>query len=104
MIEFLGNIGGVGIDMEIAKTLQRTLQKQGLKFKLSTKVLSATKEGNTIKVIAEDIKKGKQEEVRTALHQRFLRCFNSPQFWRTEARDVQILFILFFAHIDPIKT
>jgi len=63
MIEFLGNIGGVGIDLEVAKSLQRTLQKQGLKFKLQTKVLSATREGDTIKVIAEDMKKGKQQEL-----------------------------------------
>ncbi|ELT92846.1 hypothetical protein CAPTEDRAFT_224067 [Capitella teleta] len=63
MIEFLGNIGGMGIDLEVAKTLQRTLQKQGLKFKLSTKVLSATREGGVIKVVAEDIKKGKQQEI-----------------------------------------
>ena len=63
LIEFLGNIGGVGIDLEIAKGLQRSLQKQGLKFKLSHKVMSATKEGNNIKVVAEDAKKGKQLEV-----------------------------------------
>ena len=38
LVEFLGNVGGAGIDMEIAKSLQRILQKQGLKFKLQTKV------------------------------------------------------------------
>ncbi|XP_048410498.1 dihydrolipoyl dehydrogenase, mitochondrial [Stegostoma tigrinum] len=42
-IEFLGHVGGIGIDMEIAKNFQRILQKQGLKFKLNTKVTSATK-------------------------------------------------------------
>ena len=31
-VEFLSNIGGVGIDMEIAKTLQRSLTKEGLMF------------------------------------------------------------------------
>ena len=41
LIEFLGNIGGVGIDLDISKRLQRILQKQGLKFKLNTKVISA---------------------------------------------------------------
>ena len=65
LIEFLGNIGGLGIDLEVAKTLQRSLQKQGLKFKLSTKVLNAEREGTNIKVVAEDMKKGSQMEVRS---------------------------------------
>ncbi|KAG2459876.1 DLDH protein, partial [Polypterus senegalus] len=42
-VEFLGHVGGVGIDMEISKNFQRILQKQGLKFKLGTKVTGATK-------------------------------------------------------------
>lgn len=42
-VEFLGHVGGMGIDMEISKNFQRILQKQGLKFKLSTKVMGATK-------------------------------------------------------------
>ncbi|CAJ0944049.1 unnamed protein product [Ranitomeya imitator] len=37
-VEFLGHVGGIGIDMEISKNFQRILQKQGLKFKLNTKV------------------------------------------------------------------
>ena len=41
VIEFLDRITP-GIDLEIAKTLQRTLAKQGLKFRLGTKVTSAT--------------------------------------------------------------
>jgi len=57
LIEFLGNIGGAGIDLEIAKGLQRSLNKQGLKFHLGTKVLSATRVGGSIKVVAEDVKK-----------------------------------------------
>lgn len=35
-VEFLGHVGGVGIDMEISKNFQRILQKQGFKFKLNT--------------------------------------------------------------------
>lgn len=62
LIEFLGNIGGVGIDLEVAKTLQRVLTKQGLKFQLQTKVLSASRDAGLIKVVAED-KKGQQQEV-----------------------------------------
>lgn len=42
-VEFLGHVGGMGIDMEMSKNFQRILQKQGLKFKLSTKVMGATK-------------------------------------------------------------
>ena len=38
VIEFLNHVGGVGIDAEVSKTFQRTLQKQGLKFKMGTKV------------------------------------------------------------------
>lgn len=61
LIEFLGNIGGVGIDLEVAKTLQRTLTKQGLKFKLGTKVVSATKSSGKIEVNVEAAKGGKSE-------------------------------------------
>ena len=49
-VEFLGNIGGVGIDLEVAKNFQRSLGKQGMKFKLNTKVLSAEKTPEGIKV------------------------------------------------------
>lgn len=61
-VEFLGNIGGAGIDLEIAKNLQRSLQKQGIKFKLNTKVISAERTPEGIKVVAENAK-GKQEEI-----------------------------------------
>ncbi|NXR99881.1 DLDH protein, partial [Oxylabes madagascariensis] len=36
-VEFMGHVGGMGIDMEISKNFQRILQKQGFKFKLNTK-------------------------------------------------------------------
>lgn len=39
VVEFLGSIGGAGIDAEVSKTFQRVLTKQGLKFKLNTKVI-----------------------------------------------------------------
>uniref|UniRef100_A0A4W3HRT7 Dihydrolipoyl dehydrogenase n=1 Tax=Callorhinchus milii TaxID=7868 RepID=A0A4W3HRT7_CALMI len=42
-VEFLGHVGGLGIDMEISKNFQRILQKQGLKFKLNTKVTGAVR-------------------------------------------------------------
>lgn len=67
LIEFLGNIGGWGIDMEVAKHIQRSLTKQGLKFQLDTKVLNATRAGGAIKVEAEDMKKNKKIEVQMML-------------------------------------
>jgi dihydrolipoamide dehydrogenase len=62
-IEFLGHVGGMGIDMEISKNFQRICQKQGLKFKLNTKVVSARREGDTVKVGVEGVKDGKTEEL-----------------------------------------
>uniref|UniRef100_A0A3B3TJA6 Dihydrolipoyl dehydrogenase, mitochondrial n=1 Tax=Poecilia latipinna TaxID=48699 RepID=A0A3B3TJA6_9TELE len=61
-VEFLGHVGGMGIDMEISKNFQRILQKQGLKFKLSTKVLGATKRPDgKIDVAVEAAAGGKNE-------------------------------------------
>ena len=62
-VEFLGHIGGLGIDMEIAKQFQRILTKQGLKFKMNTKVTSASKSGDKITVTTEAAKGGKEEQV-----------------------------------------
>jgi dihydrolipoamide dehydrogenase len=63
-LEFLGHIGGMGIDMEISKSFQRTLSKQGVKFKLNTKVTGASVKDGVVIVQAED-KKGKQESIET---------------------------------------
>ncbi|KAK6752608.1 hypothetical protein RB195_003805 [Necator americanus] len=60
-VEFLEHIGGFGIDMEVSKTFQRTLTKQGLKFLLSTKVMAATKNGGNITVEVEGAKDGKKQ-------------------------------------------
>jgi len=60
-IEFLGHVGGMGIDMEISKNFQRICQKQGLKFKLNTKVVSAKREGEKVFVNIEGVKDGKTE-------------------------------------------
>ncbi|XP_047496948.1 dihydrolipoyl dehydrogenase, mitochondrial-like [Penaeus chinensis] len=62
-VEFLGSIGGLGIDAEISKNFQRILTKQGLKFKLSTKVMSASKQGDKVMVSVEGVKNGKKEEL-----------------------------------------
>uniref|UniRef100_A0A3Q2CSI8 Dihydrolipoyl dehydrogenase, mitochondrial n=1 Tax=Cyprinodon variegatus TaxID=28743 RepID=A0A3Q2CSI8_CYPVA len=61
-VEFLGHVGGMGIDMEISKNFQRILQKQGLKFKLNTKVMGATKRPDgKIDVTVEAAAGGKNE-------------------------------------------
>jgi dihydrolipoamide dehydrogenase len=85
VVEFLNSIGGVGIDEEIScvtftfkisenlsiyaywlprKQFQKSLTKQGLKFKLSTKVLSAEKKDGKVIVATEAAKDGKQDTVR----------------------------------------
>jgi dihydrolipoamide dehydrogenase len=86
VVEFLNSIGGVGIDEEIScvhlsfyflcssltaywllrKQFQKSLTKQGLKFKLSTKVLSAEKKDGKVIVTTEAAKDGKQETVRSS--------------------------------------
>ncbi|HLW28326.1 MAG TPA: dihydrolipoyl dehydrogenase [Kiloniellales bacterium] len=62
VVEFLDRIVP-GMDGEIAKTFQRVLKKQGMKFKLSTKVTSATKEGSSVKLTLEQAKSGKTENL-----------------------------------------
>ncbi|KAI0030968.1 dihydrolipoyl dehydrogenase [Vararia minispora EC-137] len=61
VVEFLGGIGGAGIDEEIAKAFQKSLTKQGLKFKLNTKVLSAEKSDGKVFLKTEAAKGGKEE-------------------------------------------
>ena len=65
-MEFLGQIGGPGMDAEISKTAQRILTKQGIKFKLNTKVLSGDDSGEGVKLEVEAAKGGKQETVSVA--------------------------------------
>jgi pyruvate/2-oxoglutarate dehydrogenase complex dihydrolipoamide dehydrogenase (E3) component len=48
----------------LRKQFQKSLIKQGLKFKLSTKVLSAEKKDGKVIVTTEAAKDGKQETVR----------------------------------------
>ncbi len=51
------------MDAEISKTTQKILQKQGMKFKLNTKVLSGDDSGEGIKLDVEASKGGKKEMV-----------------------------------------
>lgn len=61
VVEFLGKIGGPGMDDEIAKQSQKILAKQGLKFKVNTKVLSGDASGSGVKLEVEAAKGGKKE-------------------------------------------
>lgn len=61
-VEFMSTIGGVGIDGEVSKTFQKILTKQGLNFKLGTKVTGAQKEGGIIRVNVEDVKDTSKKE------------------------------------------
>lgn len=65
VVEFLGGIGGQGIDEEIAKSFQKILTKQGFKFKLNTKVVSAEPQGEDgpVLVKTEAAKGGKEETI-----------------------------------------
>ena len=60
VVEFQ-NAVGAGMDAEISKMVQRSLAKQGLKFKLNTKVLGAEVDGDTVKVSVDAAKGGKEE-------------------------------------------
>lgn len=68
VVEFLGQIGGPGMDAEISKATQKILQKQGMKFKLNTKVLSGDDSGEGVKLEVEAAKGGKKETVSPSPH------------------------------------
>lgn len=63
VVEFLGQIGGPGMDADISKNIQKTLAKQGLKFKLNTKVTNGDASGSGVKIDVEAAKGGKAETV-----------------------------------------
>ncbi len=50
-----------GLDAEVAKALQRVLEKQGIAFKLGTKVVKADTKGNSAKLTLEPAEGGKSE-------------------------------------------
>lgn len=63
VVEFLGQIGGPGMDSEIAKSAQKLLKKQGIDFKLNTKVVSGDTSAEKIKLDVDSAKGGKPESV-----------------------------------------
>lgn len=62
VIEFQDAIGA-GMDSEVAKQAQKILTKQGLKFKLGTKVTSAVRDGETVNIEVENVKSGEKESL-----------------------------------------
>jgi len=62
VVEFLKTIGGLGIDTEVAKNFMQTLKKQGIEFKMETKVTGVEKQASgAIKVTTEAAAGGGQE-------------------------------------------
>merc|ERR1711964_567841 len=61
VVEFLGQIGGPGMDAEVAKSAQKILKKQGIDFKLNTKVMGGDPSGEKIKLEVEAAKGVKNE-------------------------------------------
>lgn len=66
VVEFLNQIGGPGMDGEISKMAQKILKKQGMDFKLGTKVISGDKNGDKVKLELDAAKGGKPESVRSS--------------------------------------
>ncbi len=56
------------MDAEISKMSQKILGKQGMKFKLNTKVMGGDDSGGSIKIQVEAAKGGKAETVSPSLH------------------------------------
>lgn len=65
VVEFLNQIGGPGMDTEISKTTQKILKKQGINFKLGTKVVSGDASGEKVQLQVDSAKGGKPETVST---------------------------------------
>jgi len=61
VVEFLGAIGGPGMDAEVAKQTQKILTKQGLKFMLNTKVVEGDASGEGVALKVEAAKGGKEQ-------------------------------------------
>jgi dihydrolipoamide dehydrogenase len=60
VVEMLDRVAP-GLDAELAKQLQRVLTKQGLAFKLGTKVVSVDTKGGSLKLVLEPAGGGKSE-------------------------------------------
>ncbi|RAL61961.1 hypothetical protein DID88_002450 [Monilinia fructigena] len=64
VVEFLPQIGGPGMDAEIAKSSQKILKKQGIDFKLNTKVMGGDVSGEKVKLSVEAAKVARKKLLR----------------------------------------
>ena len=62
VVEFLDRIVP-GVDMDVAKQFQRLMERQGMKFRLATKVVSVEKKGASLQVAIEPAKGGARDTV-----------------------------------------
>lgn len=62
VLEFQSQIGA-SMDGEVASTIQKILKKQGFDFKLSSKVLTAERNGDIVDITMENTKSGKKETI-----------------------------------------
>ncbi len=62
VIEFMDSIVS-SMDNEIGLQLHKSLEKEGIKFRLSTKVLSAKSTNKTVEINVENVKTNKQEKL-----------------------------------------
>merc|ERR1711871_1780826 len=67
VVEFLPTIGGVGIDSEVAKQFLQILKKQGMDFKLKTKVTSINTTSSGAAVTVEPADGGTAETLDTSV-------------------------------------
>ena len=61
VVEFLDRLVP-GMDAEVAKTFERVLGKQGIKFRLGTKVTGAARDGETVRLTLEPATGGEAEQ------------------------------------------
>jgi len=64
-IEYVNHVGGQGIDAGISNDFRKILQRQGMKFKLNTKVIGAEKQENKVIVSVQNLKDGKEAKLET---------------------------------------
>lgn len=63
VVEFLPTIGGLGIDAEVAKDMQRIMKKQGLSFMMETKVTAVDKVDKALRITTEAAKGGSAKTI-----------------------------------------
>ena len=62
VVEFGSAVGGAGMDSELSKTAQKLLTKQGIEFKLNSKVKTAVRNGESVTTTYEN-DKGAEEQI-----------------------------------------